>query len=281
MHIAIMGTRGVPANYGGFETFAEELGHRLVERGHTVTVYGRTHNIEYRGSSYKGMLLVLLPTIAHKYLDTVVHTFLSVLHGLRHSYDVVLICNAANAAFCWIPRMRGQRVVLNVDGIERKRKKWNALGKVYYWMSEFLATLFPNAIVTDARVIECYYRERFGKSSTCIAYGADLSTTTEIDVIEKFGLIPNQYVLYVSRLEPENNAHHVIHAFERVETDKRLVIVGGAPYSREYIATLHRTRDPRILFTGFVYGRGYWQLRSHAYAYVHATEVGGTHPALI
>ena len=104
MKIAIMGIRGIPANYGGFETFAEELSTRLVERGHEVTVYGRSNSIKYKGNFYRGVRLVILPTISHKYLDTVAHTFLCALHSIKESYDVVLICNSANASFAWIPR---------------------------------------------------------------------------------------------------------------------------------------------------------------------------------
>src|SRR3990172_13208632 len=151
MKIAILGTRGIPGNVGGFETFAEELSTRLVKRGHQVTVYGRTNNIRYRQPTYKGVRLVLLPTIPHKYFDTLAHTFLSVWHVLWQDAEVVLICNAANSIFSFLPRLAGKKTVVNVDGLERQRRKWNALGKAYYLLSEWLATFLPNAIVTDAR----------------------------------------------------------------------------------------------------------------------------------
>ena len=281
MKIAILGTRGIPANYGGFETFAEQLSTRLVTRGHEVTVYGRKHYSLSEDRVYQGVKLVILPTIRHKYFDTIIHTFLSVIHAVFHRYDVVLICNAANSVFAVFPRLFGMPTLVNVDGLERKRKKWNWLGRQYYLVSEWLSTFLPTAIVTDAQVIQDYYATRYKKDSSMIAYGADVERRAALEELEKFDLKPNQYVLYVSRLEPENNAHLVIEAYEKVVTDLPLVIVGGAPYAHDYIAKLKSTKDKRIKFLGFVFGEDYRALQQNAYCYVHATEVGGTHPALI
>jgi glycosyltransferase involved in cell wall biosynthesis len=281
MKIAILGTRGIPANYGGFETFAEQLGARLAARGHEVTVYGRKHYSTDRARSYNGVKLVILPTIRHKYFDTIVHTFLSVLHAAPRRYDIILICNAANSIFAFIPRLWGTPTLVNVDGLERKRKKWNWFGKTYYLLSEWLSTFLPSAIVTDAQVIQDYYATRYQKESSMIAYGAEVARRVAPERLIPFELKPNGYVLYVSRLEPENNAHLVIEAYQKVRTDLPLVIVGGAPYAEEYIAQLRSTLDRRVRFLGFVFGEDYRALQQNAYCYVHATEVGGTHPALI
>jgi glycosyltransferase involved in cell wall biosynthesis len=281
MKIAILGTRGIPANYGGFETFAEQLGTRLAARGHDITVYGRKHYSTTSAPTYKGVNLVVLSTIRHKYFDTVVHTLLSVLHATPRRYDALLICNAANSAFSFIPRLFGTPTLVNVDGLERKRKKWNWIGRQYYLVSEWLSTFLPTAIVTDARVIQDYYATRYKKKSEMIAYGAEVSRRADPERLLKFNLQPNRYALYVSRLEPENNAHLVIEAYSRVKTDMPLVIVGGAPYADEYIARLKSVKDPRVKFLGFVFGEEYRALQQNAYCYIHATEVGGTHPALI
>jgi glycosyltransferase involved in cell wall biosynthesis len=281
MKLAILGTRGIPANYGGFETFAEELSTRLAARGHDVTVYGRSNNIDYRQPTYKGVKLAILPTIGTKHLDTVAHTFLSVLHAIPRRFDCILMCNAANALFGLVPRLTATPLALNVDGIERLRKKWGAAARAYYRLSERLATVIPNAMITDAEVIRDYYRNEYQAPSVMIAYGAPCERTESTAVLEKLGLQSREYFLYVSRLEPENNAHVVIDAFEKVETQKPLLIVGDAPYALEYIQRLKSTRDPRIRFPGAIYGTGYRELQSHAYAYIQATEVGGTHPALI
>lgn len=199
MRIALLGTRGIPANYGGFETFAEELSTRLVERGHAVTVYCRARHSE---SAYRGVECRYVPTIRHKYFDTLAHTALSDLDLiLRRRYDAVLYCNAANAVFTLLPRLLGMPSALNVDGLERNRKKWNALAKSWYQMSEWLSTWCPLVVVTDAKQIETYYRERYGKDSTFIPYGAEPETVLATDVVCQLDLTPGRYVLYVSRLE--------------------------------------------------------------------------------
>jgi len=281
MRIAILGTRGIPASYGGFETFAEQLSVRLVRKGHDVTVYGRSNYIRTRERLYRGVRLVILPNVMHKYLDTPVHTFLCTLHAVFGSYDLYFYCNSANAFSTLVPRLLGKRVVLNVDGLEWKRAKWNVFGKAVYRISEFLSTFLPHCVVTDAQAVQRYYEERFHKKSVWIPYGAPTGKRRSTETLKQWGLKPNGYLLYVSRLEPENNAHAVIEAYERITTALPLVIVGDAPFSTEYIRKLKSTQDPRILFTGYVFGRGYEELLSNAYCYIQATEVGGTHPALV
>ena len=283
MRIAILGTRGIPASYGGFETFAEHLSTRLVARGHEVTVYGRAHYVSPRQLEFHGVKLKVLPTIRHKYLDTVVHTLLSSVHAMFGKFDAVLICNAANSPFVPFLRLTGTPVAINVDGLEHQRKKWNWLGRRYYLLAERLSTILPNVTVTDAQVIHDYYRNRYNASSRMIAYGAEVERRPDRASVRKWRAEPNRYVLYVSRLEPENNARLVIEAFKKVRTAYRLLIVGDAPYAREYIDDLkERARgDKRIVFTGFVFGQDYRALQQNAYCYVHATEVGGTHPALL
>lgn len=278
MRIALLGTRGIPANYGGFETFAEELSTRLVERGHEVTVYCRERHAEAR---YRGVRLQYLPTIRHKYFDTLAHTFFSTLHLMTHRVDAALYCNGANAIFTPGPRLAGMPVALNVDGLERKRKKWNRLAKAWYLVSEWLATFCPTVVVTDALTIEQYYRERYGKESTFIPYGAEIGRVAETAALARLGIEPGRYFLYVSRMEPENHALEVREAFERVATGFKLALIGDAPYAEEYIRRVRDTRDARVVMPGAIYGEGYRELGSHCFAYIHATEVGGTHPALI
>lgn len=283
MRIAILGTRGIPASYGGFETFAEHLATRLVARGHDVTVYCRAHYVSPRQIEYHGVRLKVLPTIRHKYFDTVIHTFLSAVHAVAGRFDAALICNAANAPFAPILRLTGTPVAINVDGLEHKRKKWNWLGRRYYHLAEHLSTLLPNEMITDAQVIQDYYLARHNAASTMIAYGSEVERRPDREMVRKWRVEPNRYVLYVSRLEPENNAHLVIEAFKKVRTAYRLLIVGDAPYAEQYINNLKAEArgDKRIIFTGFVFGQDYRALQQNAYCYVHATEVGGTHPALL
>ncbi len=277
MKFAIVGTRGIPARYGGFETFAEELSTRLAERGHHVTVYCR----QPAESPYRGVFLACLPTIRHKYFDTIAHTFLSTMHLLVHRQDAVLYCNAANAVFTWMPRVLGMPVALNVDGLERNRKKWNSVAKAWYRISEWLATWMPNAVVTDAAAIAEYYRERYDRESTMIPYGAEIGPVATGAVLDQLDLEHRKYFLYVSRMEPENNALLVRESFEKANTQYKLALIGDAPYAAEYISRVRDTTDPRVVMPGAIYGDGYRELGSHCFAYIHATEVGGTHPALI
>ena len=175
MRIAILGTRGIPASYGGFETFAEHLSTRLVARGHDVTVYGRAHYVSPRQLEFHGVKLKVLPTIRHKYLDTVVHTLLSAVHAMFGKFDAVLICNAANSPFVPLLRLTGTPVAINVDGLEHQRKKWNWLGRRYYLLAEKLSTILPNITITDAQVIHDYYRNRYNAPSRMIAYGSEVN----------------------------------------------------------------------------------------------------------
>lgn len=281
MKIAMIGTRGIPASYGGFETCAEELGARLVARGHDVTVYCRAHHIAYAEPFYRGIRLVKLPTIANKYLDTITHTTLSTLHALGQSYDVVLMFIAGNSPVSFVPRLAGQRVVLNVDGLDWKRQKWPPPAKKYIQFAEWLATKLPDVVVTDSIRVQEYYRERWNAETTYIAYGADVEPKAPGDYLAKFGLEPRKYILFVGRLVPENCAHHLVHAFRELKTEMRCVIVGDAPYADEYIEKLKASAGPNVIFTGYLFGDGYRELSSNAYAFTETSEVGGTHPALL
>jgi glycosyltransferase involved in cell wall biosynthesis len=206
---------------------------------------------------------------------------ISTAHLLAHRADVALYCNGANAVFTLLPRLFGMPVALNVDGLERLRKKWNRAAKAWYLVSERLATLFPTEVVTDARAIQDYYRRRYHKRTTFIPYGAETGKVESTAALTRLGLEPGRYFLYVSRMEPENHPLEVRQAFERVRTDMRLALIGDAPYARDYIQQVRDTKDPRAVMPGAIYGLGYHELGSHCFAYIHATEVGGTHPALI
>jgi glycosyltransferase involved in cell wall biosynthesis len=285
MKIAVIGTRGIPAAYGGFETLAEELSARLAARGHAVTVYARPGAVGARVAEHRGVRVVSLPTIRQKYLDTVVHGFLSALHASREGYDAVLFCNAVNALACRLPRLLGAGtwIVLNVDGLERRRRKWNFLGKAAYALSERLSCVLPDAVVSDARVIQAYFRDRYGAETIYIPYGADLPEPTGTETLSRLGLSPESYVLYVSRFEPENNPEAVLRGFSLFDRTLKLALVGSAPYAAGLTERLcaGAARDPRVVLPGAIYGEGYRQLLAYAAVYVHATEVGGTHPALI
>ena len=279
--IAILGTRGIPANYGGFETFAEQIALRFVEEGTPVTVYCRRHHAT-QGSEWRGIRLVTLPTIRNKYLDTVIHTVLSALHLLATGGPRdILLCNAANAPVVPLLRLFGRRVVLNVDGLEWRRGKWGVLGRAWYHLGEWLSVRTASVLVTDAEEVRTYYRVKHATDSIMVAYGAEQIERGSVPVPDGCPSFPNGFALYVSRWERENNPLLVAAAHSRSSATMGLVMLGSALYDQMLEGEVRAVARPDAWLPGAVYGAGYRGLLSHARCYVHATEVGGTHPALI
>jgi glycosyltransferase involved in cell wall biosynthesis len=279
MKIAILGTRGIPARYGGFETLADQLSQKLVQRGHSVIVYCRkpfTHAADVYDPRIRR---VILPTITSKHFDTLFHTFISVWHVMFSDAEVILICNVASSPFAWIPRLFGKPTALNVDGLDRKRRKWNLLGQWFLHWCELLSPFTPSRVVTDARAVQDYYRKRYRMESVMIAYGAEPAAVG--DHFQQFDLARKQYILYVARLEPENNPELVIRAYHSMQTDWPLVVVGGNAYRPSYVQQLQAVADGRVRFLGPVYGDSYWALQRNAGLFVFAGEIGGVHPALV
>ena len=295
MKLAILGTRGVPPNYGGFETFAGELSTRLVQRGHEVWVYCRAgvdeptsrpvdegrleDSTTRRLDDWNGVHRIVLPAARHKYLETVSHAFLSALDALRRDFDAVLVCNAANAFV--LPLLRAARIpcAINVDGIERKRRKWNALGRAVYAIGETFSVAFANRVVADAEVIAAYYREHYAFPPDVIPYGCDFPEEEDSDVLDRLGV--KDYILYVSRFEPENNPLEVLEAVQNARLATPLVMVGKGLYAKELDRQIRERATGNVIAPGALYGRDYRTLQRNALLYIQATEVGGTHPALI
>lgn len=282
INLAILGTRGIPASYGGFETFVEELSTRLAPKGYDISVYCRRGYALRDEPIYKGVRLIFFNELKNKYLETVGHTFFSTLHELFSKNKIVYFCNPINSIFLILPRLFGKITVINVDGLEWKRKKWNAAGKFAFKLSERIATWFAHHIITDSKGIQSYYKERYNKDTVFISYGAEIPDYIEAgETMRRLGLKKRNYILYISRLEPENNAHLLIKAYEKVKGDMPLIIVGDAPYAKKYIRELRSTADKRIRFAGSIYGKGCWELRCNAFLYIHGNEAGGTNPGLL
>jgi glycosyltransferase involved in cell wall biosynthesis len=288
--LAILGTRGIPARYGGFETLAEELAPRLADRGHDVWVYARRHAIgdtpqpvERGLTEYRGVTVRVQRSPRGKHVETVAHSFLAACDALRRHFDAVLVCNAAN--FHVLPQLRlvGARTVVNVDGLEWRRRKWGGPGKAWHRAGAALVTRWASELVADSRHVQTCWEDSYGRRPAFIPYGCPAGPVESDGVLSRLGLRRRGYVLYVARLEAENNAHLVVEAFGQVETEFPLVLVGHAPYSTDYQRRLRGLAelDPRILLAGPIYGTAYAELQSHAYCYVQASDVGGTHPALL
>ncbi len=282
MKIAIIGTRGIPGRYGGYETFAEELSTRLVKRGYDVTVYCRKGNYDDSLREYKGVRLIHMPRLKTKITDTISNTLLQLAHSLARYYDILYVMNTANSPLCLFPRLMGRKVMINIDGLDWKRAKWGVLARNYYQFCEWIVTLVADRIISDSHGMVSYYRRRYKTDTTYIPYGSEIESSQDTSLIEKYGLKKDEYFFTVTRLEPENNAHISVEAFQKIKTDKKLFIVGGVNYKSRYIKKLRQTKDPRIIFPGTIYDKPIIrELFSNCYAYIHGNEVGGTNPALL
>jgi glycosyltransferase involved in cell wall biosynthesis len=228
------------------------------------------------------MKLVYLPNLQKKALDTLSHTFFSVLHALFQPYEVLMVFNAANSPALFLPRLLGRKIAINVDGLEWKRGKWGALAKRYYKFAEWLSTRFANRIVADSTGIQDYYRAEYGVDSSYIAYGAYINRPSSTDRLAKLGLVAGEYFLQITRFEPENNPLLTIEAYKKLKTTKKLVLVGNVPYESAYSRKIKSEAGGNILLTGFVYDKELLnELWSNCFAYIHGNEVGGTNPALL
>lgn len=284
MRIAMIGTRGVPARYGGFETAVEEIGQRLAARGHEVVVYCRDAEDQSQ-STYLGMELVHCPAAHRKTMETLSHTGLSVGHLVgKGRADVAFVFNAANAPFLPLLRLRGIPVALHVDGLEWKRSKWQGAGRRYYRAMESFAVRMADALIADAQGIADYYVDEFGAETTLLSYGAPLQEQPESTRVEELGLRSHEYHLVVARFEPENHILEIVQGYHGSEAELPLVVVGSAPYSDDYTQQIAAVADsdPRIRLLGGVWDQEQLdQLYANALTYLHGHSVGGTNPSLL
>jgi len=297
VNIVLIGTRGLPAAYSGFETAVENIGRRLAARGHRVTVYCRPHMVEGRYPVFHGMELIYLPTVANKYLDTLVHTLVCTLHmAARRRPDVAVYFIAGNSPMAGLSRLLGIPSIINVDGLDSLRAKWNRWARLYLRWAERNAPRFATATITDSRTVQRLYRDDYGYETHYIPYGSELKEEApggddgeapgagkeqRDEHLARLGLEPRGYMLFVGRLVPENNAHALVEAFAGLETDMKLAIVGDAPYAEEYQRELRAAADARVVFTGYQFGDAYRELTRNAEVVVVPTEVGGTHPVIV
>ena len=277
-----MGTRGVPAKYGGFETAVEEVGVRLAARGHDVTVYSRNPGQTLR--EYRGMNVVNAPAIRHRFAETLSHTTASAVHAISKSHpDVALVLNAGNAPLLKPLKAAKIPAVIHLDGLESTREKWRGAGARYYQWAERVAVKWGDAVIADSHAIADYVLNRYGRECVFIPYGADV-IDPGTDRLHKLGLVRRDYHLIVARFEPENHVLDAVHAYRESEETRPLVVVGSAPYSDWYIEKVKAAAndDGRIFFTGGIYDQDLLnQLYANARTYIHGHSVGGTNPSLL
>ncbi len=281
MKIALIGTRGIPAAYSGFETAVENLAREFTARGHEVTVYCRPHMTERR-DEHAGARLVHLPTIRNKYLDTLAHTSVSTGHMVtKERPDVAIYFIAGNAPVVPFARLAGVPSILQIDGMDSERAKWPRAARAIIRQFEHMSAAAATIAVTDSESVADLYEQRFGRRLLAIPYGADLPDPGTTAALDELGLEPGRYILFVGRLVPENNAHLLVQAYSALDTDWPLVIVGDAPYAEDYIAALKADADEGVIFPGYVFGNGYAELVNNCGLMCAPTEVGGTHPVII
>jgi glycosyltransferase involved in cell wall biosynthesis len=282
MRIALIGTRGVPARYGGFETCVEEVGSRLANRGHKVVVYCRTQNDQW-SSEYRGMKLVHLPAPRVKSVETLAHTTLAATHVAWKTADVAILFNVGNAPLASLLRLSGCPVAIHVDGIEWQRSKWNSLGRRYFRMAERFAVRHADKLIADSKGIQEYYLRTHHVRTTYLSYGAPLIQDDAADLLDvEYALEPGRYHLVVARIEPENNVHLIVNGYCASSAKLPLVVVGSTPYAKSYLAKIHSRADSRVMFLGGVWNQDALnQLYRHCLLYFHGHSVGGTNPSLL
>lgn len=262
---------------GGIEKYTLELGSRLVQRGHDVTVYTTRHYGEVP-SRHLGMRIISVPSLGVPCMQKLSASAMAALNCTwKKKYDIVHFHSFAPGAFAWLPRLRGARCVLQLHSLEWKRERWGAFGSSVVRILEKLA-LSQSQVYTAVSRTQCdFYRTHRGISMHYIPTAADVKPRTEPRELYKLGLEPNAYILFACRLVPEKGAHYLVSAFRRLKTDMKLVIAGDVQGATDYKRRLLELAqgDPRILFPGFVEGRLIDELFSHCYLYAQPSEVEG------
>lgn len=280
--VAIIGSRGYPYVYSGYETFVKELSGGLVKKDIAVTVYCHRNLFKERPARVNGIDLVYIPTIEKKSLSQFIHSFQAAIHACFRPYDLILAVNSANGPFGLFFRLAGKKSIINVDGLEWLRPKWKGLGSKYFYWASRLATRFYDAVVTDSLEMQKIYQKEFNCPSHMIAYGAHIRFPQDGEPIAKWGLEKHKYYLIVGRLIPDNNADLIVREFISSRSHKKLVIVGDVPYRDTYAQKIKAVPDPRLVFTGYVTDPDELaELYHHCFAYFHGHEFGGTNPAML
>ena len=280
--IAFLGSRGVPARYSGFEVVVQELGKRLAAKGHPVTVYNRLPHYGNPQPVWEGMRIIGLPTIPTKSLDTIVHTTLSMIDAMRRRYDIIYLCGVGNSILARLARARGMKVIINVDGADFRRKKWSGFAKSWLQKSEGWAARFADCIIADNATTAERYERQYGMRPDHLSYGLTLrEAPVRCGELERWGLKPGGYFLYVSRLTPENEAELLLRAYRDVPDPLPLVIVGSDPYERAYRRTLEELATDRVIFTGLRFADAYIELSQNARAFIMPATIEATRLVLL
>jgi glycosyltransferase involved in cell wall biosynthesis len=280
LHIAFIGGRGVISKYSGIESYYEEVGQRLAEMGHEVTVYCRSYFTPVLGE-YNGMRLVRLPTIRSKHLETVIHTLLSTAHALTQSYDLVHYHALGPALFSFLPRLWGTKTVVTVQGLDWQRKKWGGVASAVLRLGELASVRLPNKTMVVSQALRERYRGIHGIEAVYVPNGGILRDRVEPQNILEWGLDPGQYVLFLRRFSPGKGCHLLVEAFEHLQTDVKLVMAGASSYCDDYSRELQTHACERIRMLGWVSGQALDELLTNAMIFVLPSDMEGLSLALL
>jgi glycosyltransferase involved in cell wall biosynthesis len=283
MHVLILGTRGIPSKHSGFETFAQDLSLFLRARGHSVTVYCQVTKAErFREDEWNGIRRVMIPA-GEGSLGTIIFDWHAIRHSMREK-GVVLTLGYNTGAFNAIYRLRGVSNIMNMDGIEWRRKKWSRFARAWFWINEWAGARVATHLVADHPEIGKHLlRHTSPEKISVIPYGADLVSSAPVELIHQYGLLPKNYYLLIARPEPENSIFEIVQAYSSEIRGMPLVVLGK--YARNGTSYQNRVLDaagPEISFLGAIFDRDMVHaLRYHARAYIHGHSVGGTNPSLV
>ncbi len=282
LKIAIIGSRGYPYIYSGYETLVKELSERLVKKGHKVRVYCHSPLFKKKPRQFNGIELVYTPSIETKFLSQIVNSFFSFIHVCFSNIDIVFVVNSANGPFGILTKIAGKKTCINVDGLEWLRPKWKGLGAIYFNWAAKMSTLFYDQIINDSDEMSKVYLNLFKIDSKVIAYGANIRKSKNPELISKWDIKKKEFYLVVGRLIPDNNADLIINGFLKSNSKKKLVIVGDVHYKDSYASNLKKINDKRLIFTGYIEDQNILaELYHNSYVYVHGHEFGGTNPTMI
>jgi glycosyltransferase involved in cell wall biosynthesis len=280
LRVAFLGGRGLISKYSGIESYYEEVGSRLAEMGHEVTVYCRSHFTPAL-SEYNRMRIVRLPTVRSKHLETLLHTLLSTAHALTQRYDVVHYHALGPALFSWIPRLFGTATTVTVQGLDWQRAKWGKTASTVLQLGERASVLFPNRTMVVSRTLQGHYRQAHSVETVFTPNGGVLRERIAPHKILEWGLEPGRYALFLGRFSPEKGCHVLIEAFERIETDIKLVLAGGASYCDAYSRDVLSHASDRIRILSWVSGQDLDELLTNAMLFVLPSEMEGLSLALL
>ena len=282
LKISIIGSRGYPYVYSGYETLVKNIGERMVAKGVQVTVYCHSYLFDEKPKHLNGIHLKYIPTIKSKSLSQPIHSFLAFWHAAFSDADVVLVLNVSNGPFGIITRLFKKPTLINVDGLEWMRPKWKGFGAIYFKWAAKMAVRFMDLIVTDAVAMQTIYKNEFNTDSVVITYGADSNKGASETLLNKRQLQTQDYYLIVGRMIPDNNSDIIIEGFINSSSTKKLVIVGDVPYQDAYATKIKSYQDDRLVFTGYITnGDELASLYKYCFAYMHGHEFGGTNPTLL